>query len=142
MSVSTSVITINAPVQRVWDALTKPELVKQWQFGSDLITDWSIGEKIVFHSEWEGAVYEQWGKVLEFDPCHSLSYTLFAPRPGLEDAPENYFKMTYLLTQEDEGVVVTIEQNDTRPGIEVDSGSDDDGQAILDALKGLVESLD
>jgi hypothetical protein len=74
---------------RVWDAVTKPEWVKQWQYGSDLITDWHIGSEIRFRTKWEGNVYEQWGTVLEFAPYHSLRYSLFAPRPGLEDTPEN-----------------------------------------------------
>lgn len=32
MVVNVSVITINASVEKVWDTVTKPELVKQWQF--------------------------------------------------------------------------------------------------------------
>jgi hypothetical protein len=43
---------------------------------------------------------EQWGTVLEFTPTQKLSYSLFAPRPGLEDKPENYFEMIYSLTSE------------------------------------------
>ena len=42
MAINISTITINASVQKVWDIITKPELVKQWQFGSDLITYWKL----------------------------------------------------------------------------------------------------
>ncbi|AZN41622.1 SRPBCC family protein [Paenibacillus albus] len=144
MSISTSRIFINAPVERVWDTVTKPELVKQWQYGSDLITDWSIGSEIRFRAVWEANVYEQWGKVLEFSPCHSLSYSLFAPRPDLEDKPENYFKMNYILSEDKEGTLLTIEQYDNRPGSEVtnsDSEVEDDGQSVLSLLKRLAESM-
>ena len=130
------------PIERVWDAVTKPELVKQWQYGSDLLTDWSIGGKIVFHSEWEGNVYEQWGEVLEFDPCRSLRYSLCAPRPGFEDKPENYFMMSYTLNEEGGGTLLTIEQKDSRPGIEESQESIDAGQAMLAILKQLAESID
>ena len=142
MSISTSKIMINAPVERVWETVTKPELVKQWQYGSDLITDWAIGGRIVFHSEWEGNVYEQWGKVLEFNPCQVLRYSLFAPRPDLEDKPENYFTMSYILSHEGDGTLLTIEQNDNRPGAGENQEDDDDGQSILLVLKQLAESID
>ncbi|HTF27338.1 MAG TPA: SRPBCC domain-containing protein [Flavitalea sp.] len=64
MATNISSLIINAPVQKAWDALTKPELVKQWQFGSTLITSWQPGDEIRFRAEWENQVFEQWGKVL------------------------------------------------------------------------------
>ena len=76
-----SSITINSSVQRVWEALTKPEIVKKWQYGSELITNWKIGSEIRFKSEWNGSIFEQWGKVLEFIPNQLIRYSLFAPRP-------------------------------------------------------------
>jgi len=142
MPISTSQIMIKAPAKRVWETITEPELVKQWQYGSDLITDWSIGGKIVFHSEWEGSVFEQWGEVIEFNPFKSLRYSLFAPRPGLEDKPENYFVMSYTLDQKGEGTLLTIMQDDTRPGAEEAQEDDDAGQAVLEMLKQLAESVD
>src|SRR5947209_11219178 len=93
MAKNISTLVIKAPVQKVWDALTMPELVKQWQYGSDLITDWQQGSDIRFRTEWEGKVFEQWGKVLEVTPHQIIKYSLFAPRPGLEDKSENYFVM-------------------------------------------------
>src|SRR6476620_9368974 len=101
MPTNISTIKINAPAQQVWDTLTRPELVKQWQYGSELTTDWSIGGTIRFRTEWEGKVFEQWGNVQEVIPNKSLRYSLFAPRPGLEDRPENYFTMHYELTDAD-----------------------------------------
>ena len=35
-----STVTLHASINAVWNAVTDPVLVKQWQFGSDLITDW------------------------------------------------------------------------------------------------------
>jgi uncharacterized protein YndB with AHSA1/START domain len=144
MSTSTSRIMIIAPAERVWDMVTKPELVKQWQYGSDLLTDWHIGSGIRFRSEWEGNIYEQWGTVLEFTPNQSLKYSLFAPRPGLEDTPENYFTMNYILSVEGEGTLLTIEQNDNRSGsessVEENLETEDDGQSVLSLLKRLAES--
>lgn len=39
-------LTMEAPAANVWAALTKPVLVKRWQYGSDLLTDWRVGSDI------------------------------------------------------------------------------------------------
>jgi uncharacterized protein YndB with AHSA1/START domain len=36
-------ISINAPVGKVWDALTNPEAIKQYMFGTNVISDWKKG---------------------------------------------------------------------------------------------------
>jgi uncharacterized protein YndB with AHSA1/START domain len=115
MATNISTVTINATKQKVWDTLTKPELVKQWQYGSDLLTNWTVGDKIEFVTEWEGNIFKQWGTVLTFIPTDSLSYNLFAPRPDLEDKPENYFVMKYILTGIDDKTKLEIIQEDNRP---------------------------
>lgn len=138
---SISKVTIDAPAERVWDALTKPELVKQWQYGSDLITDWRVGSPIRFRTEWEGSVLEQWGTVTSFLSNERLSYTLFAPRPGLEDKPENYFTMTYCLLEHDSKTTLTVTQEDPRerPSDEAAPEEPEGENPILQCLKRLVE---
>ena len=44
--VAKATITINAPTSRVWDALTKPDLIKQYLFGTQVTTDWRVGSPI------------------------------------------------------------------------------------------------
>jgi uncharacterized protein YndB with AHSA1/START domain len=138
---STSVVTINATDERVWRVLTEPSLVKRWQYGSDLITDWTPGSPIRFRTEWDGSVFEQWGTVLEFEPCKRLGYTLFAPAPGVEDVPENYFTMTYELEPADGSVKVSIIQEDPREGRsqEPDETAPDEDNPVLSALKAVAE---
>lgn len=133
-----SKITFHAPAKKVWEALVRPELVKQWQYGSILITDWKIGSEIRFKSEWNGQLFEQWGKVLEFNPYKSLSYTLFAPRPGLEEKNENYFIMKYVLTENSNSTILEIVQEDGRPGAVQEQPQGEENQ-ILAMLKKCVE---
>ncbi len=114
MKRTVSRILISAPAQKVWTALTKPELVNLWQYGSELTTSWEVGTPIRFRTEWEGQVFVQWGTVEEFIDAQRLVYTLFAPRPGLEDRPENYFTMQYLLSEEEGQTQLEIVQLDPR----------------------------
>src|SRR6185369_9071207 len=122
-----SIVKILAPASKVWLALTAPELVKQWQYGSDLLTTWTPGSSIIFRNEWNGQVFEQKGTVLEFIPGSRLKYSLFFPSPGVEDIPENYFFMTYQLTESDGLTSVLFRQDDPRPSPPNASSDGEDG---------------
>ena len=135
---TTSKIMINAPVTSVWEAITKPELVKQWQYGADVITNWQKGSPIAYRSEWEGTVYEQTGTILEIEPNKLVKYTLFAPRPGLDDKPENYFTMTYTLEEINGQTTLTIIQDDPREQLPQEQAEENEN-SVLDGLKKLVE---
>lgn len=139
MATNISTIVLNASVEKVWNALTQPELVKQWQYGSDLLTTWKTGSEIRFRNEWDGQVFEQWGTVLEVVPNQKIKYSLFFPRPGLEDKPENYFIMNYVLTEENQKTKLEIIQEDNRPGA-VQEEPQGEKNPILQGLKTLIES--
>jgi uncharacterized protein YndB with AHSA1/START domain len=138
MSKNISTIIINSSSQKVWDTITKPELVKLWQFGSDLLTTWEIGSNIKFTSRWEDKVFEQWGKVLEFSPNKFVKYSLFAPRPDLEDKPENYFIMSYVLIEEKGQIKLEIIQEDNRPNATQEEPQGEENP-VLKALKEIAE---
>ena len=39
-------IYINAPAEKIWDALTKSEYVRQYFWGMNVESDWEVGSKI------------------------------------------------------------------------------------------------
>lgn len=140
MAINISTITMNAPVQKVWDVLTKPGYVKQWQYGSELLTDWKPGSDIRFKTAWEGKIFEQWGKVLDIQKNKLIKYSLFAPRPGLEDKPENYFIMSYVLTADNGQTKLEIIQHDDRPGA-VQEQPQGEENPVLQGLKQIAETI-
>ncbi|MEO6905909.1 MAG: SRPBCC family protein [Ginsengibacter sp.] len=139
MAKNISTITLDASIQKVWDTLTKPELVKLWQYGSELITNWNIGSDIKFRTEWDGKVFEQWGKILDIRPKQLIKYSLFSPRPGLQDRSENYFIMTYILTDENGRTKLEILQEDNRPDA-IQEEPQGEENPILKSLKNVVET--
>jgi uncharacterized protein YndB with AHSA1/START domain len=139
MALNISTLKINASRQKVWDTITKPEFVKLWQYGSNLLTTWEIGSNIKFSTEWEGKVFEQWGKVLLFRPTEIVKYSLYAPRPDLEDRPENYFIMSYVLTEENGHTKLEIIQEDNRPTA-VQEEPQGEENPVLMSLKELAET--
>jgi uncharacterized protein YndB with AHSA1/START domain len=144
MRVSVSKVSVNAAKGTVWKVITEPAHVQQWQYASVLDTNWSVGGPIRFTTEWDGQTFEQWGTVLSFDAPNRLSYSLFAPRPDLDDRAEHYFTMTYELTDGDGVTELTITQEDPRSSDESSEANDesDDENPILIALKGVAESLE
>ena len=115
MTTHNSIINIKASTQKVFETLTKPELVKLWQFGRLVITDWKVGSEIKFKTEINGTVIVQWGTVLEIRPNELIKYNLFTPRPDLEDKKENYSVTSYVLTANKDQTQVEIIQEDNRP---------------------------
>ncbi len=114
MATYTSTISTKAPAQKVFDALTQPELVKQWQYGKQLITDWQVGGAIRFSAEYEGKSLEQWGTVLDLRPNELVKYNLFTPRPNQEDRIENYTITSYVITRENGTTHIQLIQEDNR----------------------------
>jgi uncharacterized protein YndB with AHSA1/START domain len=102
--------TIHAPIEKVWDALTNPETVKQYFFGSQLITTWKVNTPIVFKGDWQGTAYEDKGTVLKFELNKMLEYDYRSSWSDLEDRPKNYQIITYRVKSKDNSTVLTIEQ--------------------------------
>jgi uncharacterized protein YndB with AHSA1/START domain len=140
MKTTDATVKILAPASKVWLALTTPALVKQWQYSSDLLTTWEVGTPIVFRNEWDGQVFEQQGTVLEFTPVSRLKYSLFFPRPDLQDIPEHHFFMTYELAENDGTTTLLVRQEDPRPSLPDESSGGDGGPDVLSFLKELVEA--
>jgi len=80
----------DAPVSKVWDALTKPELIKQYLFDTNTESTWEVGTPVFFRGEWEGQTYEEKGTILENEYQKKLTYTYLSSMGGKEDKPENY----------------------------------------------------
>ena len=130
--------TINAPASRVWEALTKPELIKKYMFRTDVISDWKVGSPIVYKGEWQGKPFEDKGQILAFEPEKLLVSTHWSPLSGVPDLPENYHTVTYRLSESDGKTEVTIHQ-DKNASEEEKADSEANWKAILDGLKKLLE---
>ena len=95
-------IEVNAPVSKVWDAMTNPEIIKEYLFGTETVTDWKVGNEVIFQGEYEGHQYRDKGVVRENVLNELLSYSYWSGFSGLEDKPENYSSVTYSLKSIDD----------------------------------------
>jgi uncharacterized protein YndB with AHSA1/START domain len=138
MAIHIAEITTQASTQKVFEALTNPELVKLWQYGRVVMTDWKIGSKIEFRSEGQGdlAALEQWGTILDIRPNEFIKYSLFTPRSDLEDKTENDCVTSYEISDDGESTKVKLIQEDKRPSGFVSVSL----KPILAALKRVAET--
>ena len=136
--IAKAITTIEAPASKVWDALTKPELIKQYLFGTDVISDWKVGSPIVYRCEWQGKPFEDKGKILEMERETSLVSTHWSPLSGVPDTPENYHTVAYQLSERDGRTEVTITQ-DNNANEEEKQHSEQNWRQVLEGLKKLLE---
>ncbi len=109
MSASTSTsIRIRASAATVWDALTNPEIVQQYLFGTQVSSDWQVGSPITYKGVWKDTPYEDKGTILEIIPNKLLKTTYWSPFSEREDKPENYFIVSYQLDEADGETTLSI----------------------------------
>lgn len=128
---------INASVNKVWDALTNPEIVKQYFFGTELVTDWKVGSDIIFQGEWEGQKYKDRGEVLEYSNNDKLSYSYLSNWSGKEDKPENYLWVCYEVKSNGNKTELTISQ--TNYDEERAKHSEQNWASLIDGMKKIIE---
>lgn len=102
--------TIDAAPATVWKALTSAEKFKTFFFGSDIASDWKVGNPITFRGNWKGKPYEDKGVIQSFDASKRLAFTHWSPLSGIPDRPENYHVVSFDLKPAGTGTEVVLTQ--------------------------------
>ena len=131
-------VTIDAPPERVWEAITTPETIKKWFFGVDTKTDWKEGSPIVHTGQWQGKPYEDKGEIVKVEPSKLLVHTHWSDASGVPDRPENYQRVSWKLSPSHGSTELTVDEVNL-PSEEAKKMSDQSWKTVLDKLKGLLE---
>ncbi len=133
-------ISFDEPIEKVWQGLTDPAIVKQYFFGTNLKSDFKKGSRISFSGEWQGKTYEDGGTILEIDAPKLLKYTYWSSMSGTEDKPENYNDITYELHENDGVTALTITQDGIKSQESADH-SEQNWQFVFNGLKELLKKI-
>ncbi len=107
-------IAVNVPISKVWEALTDSRIIKEYMFGTTVVSDWKEGSPIKWKGEWQGKEYEDKGVILKLEPQRELKYSHFSPLSGLPDTEENYHIVTIELTKNGTQTLVSLSQDNNR----------------------------
>lgn len=136
--IAIATVTIEAPRARVWKALVTPSQIRQYMFGTTVVSDFRPDTPITWKGEWDGRHYEDKGMILDARSGELLRYTHFSPLAGLPDKPENYHVVTIELSESGSATRVTLSQ-DNNVDDHARQESEKNWKTMLDSLKRLVE---
>jgi uncharacterized protein YndB with AHSA1/START domain len=103
-------VQIDAPISRVWDSLTNPEIMKKWMSETEIeiLTDWKVGSPFTIRGRLHGIKFENMGKVLQFEPEKLLQYSHLSSLSRLPDKLENYAILEFRVAPMDNRTAVTL----------------------------------
>ncbi|HTE25855.1 SRPBCC family protein [Flavitalea sp.] len=130
--------TIEVSIDTVWKALIDPALIKDYMFGTTVISDWTKGSSITWKGEMKGKKYEDKGEILEVIPEKELKYSHFSPLSGQPDKPENYHTVDITLKAEKDQTVIKLTQ-DKNGSEKSKKEAEQNWNLMLDSLKKLLE---
>ena len=93
--VSESVVWLMSLPRQDVGCITNPEIIKEYLFGTETVTDWKVGNDIIFQGEYHGHKYRDHGVIKENIPHRRIAYSYWSGFSGLEDKPENYSMVIY-----------------------------------------------
>ena len=127
---------IETTPDKLWAALTSSEFSRQYWFGTELRTDWTIGSP--FALVMNGTPTDV-GEILEFDPPRRLSYTF---RHVLQDELRNEkpTKVVFKLEPHGKLVKLTLTHEGFAEASQLLDGIAKGWPAILSSLKSLLET--
>jgi uncharacterized protein YndB with AHSA1/START domain len=89
-------ITVEQPMDWVWEVLTDPFYFAIW-FGGTPVTDWAVGSPLVLKISAKMPQWDNHGFVLGFQAHKLLSFSLHNPMTMLPDTPEHREEVTLQL---------------------------------------------
>ena len=134
----TTTITIDAPAVQVWRSLTTPSLIKEWFFGVDTESDWTVGGPIVHTGEYQGKPYIDRGEILRIEPPTLLEHSHWSSASGTPDRPDQYQVVTWTLSERARGTELRVTERNL-PSREAAATSEEAWKAALAKLKETVE---
>ena len=130
-----NVLYIATTTQRVWDALTNPDVTERYWFGTRMESDWRVGSTLSYVVR--GRTTDE-QTIVASDPPHRLAYT-FHPlaEPFVREAPS---RVEFTIDERDGVVRLTVLHDGFPPGSAVLPACTGAWPKILSGLKSLLET--
>jgi uncharacterized protein YndB with AHSA1/START domain len=127
-------VEVSASAADAWHALTDPDTVRRYYYGTAPRTTWEVGSPIDFVDD-EG-IPQITGEVLEFEPPLRLAHTFIATWYGEDD---DQGSLHWEVTPAGTGCRITLIHRGARAETREGSETADGSRHIIDALKQLLD---
>lgn len=127
---------IQAAPQKIWDAITKGEITKQYWVNNANVSDWKPGSAWR-HEDFDTKRLQIIGKVVEVNPPKRLVLTWAAPAD--ENNPAKHSRVTFDIEPYEEGAKLTVTHADLEPGSDMLRGISRGWPFVLSNMKSFLE---
>ena len=103
-------IEIKATPAKIWETLTSPERIKRYFFSPKPITNWQVGDSILFEGEYEEGEAKDEGTIIAIEKEKLLQFSYWTRFSGLERKDENYSMVTYKLEEFEEHTLFILSE--------------------------------
>jgi len=135
----TKSVTIRTSKSKIWEALTKPEIINQYLLGAKVESDWKVGSKIIYQGIFNGVKFKDTGKIDVLDFENRFKYSYWSINHDTSNAPENYVSITYDINEKKNMVELIVYQTNYKSK-EIVEGMNQIWDIILTNLKELLEN--
>jgi uncharacterized protein YndB with AHSA1/START domain len=104
-------IVIDAPIEKVFSALTSSQEVLKYYPLTSVESDWKIGRSIVQKGEANGVLFTDFGVITELFEPTVFSYQYWSDNHGTERVASNHISISYMLKPSARGTVLTLCQS-------------------------------
>ena len=136
---------IKASATNIWKAITNPEYIKKYMFGSYTKCEWKIGNDIIYyinHEAKETPIVS--GKIIDIVEPTTLKLSLYPVGASYPNIDKNHIFITYRIEEHNNSSTLKIYQDgfDTASdGVKRKADAEGGWQMILPQLKKLAEEL-
>ena len=116
--VASADITINAPIETVWHAITNSEIALMP--GTVVKSDWEPGDPITFEGEFNGKPFKDYGEIVDKDEGHAVSFSHWSKTP---ERPADYHIVRYELDDKGDATHVSLTQTNVGAHPDIDANT-------------------
>jgi len=107
-------ILIDAPVERVFSALTSSDEIPQFYPLKSVESTWTVGSEVLYKGEVEGAPFTDYGVIEQLESPCVYRYRYWSDNHGTQRVAENFLSIEYRLEGADEGTRLTLVQRNIK----------------------------
>ncbi len=137
---------INASIEDCWKAITNSKYIREYMFGSEVESEWKVGQPITYFMVNEGQRVDMvYGNVEEIDPPYRLKHTLIPAQATYEHDADNHIYCEYILENKDGKTNLKINQGGFEGAVEGENRYESakrGWEAVLPKLKEVAENIE